>query len=114
MTHLNDRTILIVDRTNSLGVNLRNAFMKTGANTHVVGSFAAAAKLLESKRIDAVLVEFSTDSDTVAFCKTLSGRSVPCIFTCEPLPRYMPARKEMLDVVTAIRNVVADHAVMTV
>ena len=109
MTLLNDLNVLIVDRSDYAGFDLRNAFVKAGANTHVVSNFASATKLLTNKKIDAVLVEFSTDPDTVMFCKMASELAVPCVFTCEPPPRYAAARKDKPQVVAAIQTILADH-----
>ena len=107
MTHLHERNVLIIDRSNYARFDLRHAFIN--ANTHVVSSFASAASLLANKRIDAVLLEFSTDPETVSFCKTLSALSVPCIFTGEWAAAIHIARKDNREVVAPIHNLVADQ-----
>lgn len=102
-----ERNVLIVERSTYARSGLRNAFIN--ANTHVVSSFASAASLLADKRIDAVLLEFSTDPETVSFCKTLSALSVPRIFTSEWAAAIHIARKDNREVVAPIHNLVADQ-----
>jgi hypothetical protein len=113
MTNLHNLNVLVVDRFDYTGCALRDAFIKAGANTHVVGSLAAAHLLLETKHLDAVIVEFSTDPETVQFCKTLSELSLPCIFTYEPPYRYDDARKKGGKLVDAIRKVLENSVQMT-
>ena len=108
MTNLSDLTLLIVDPSEQMGFSLRKSFVDAGANTHVVSNFAVAEKLVETKKIDAALVHFSTDADTVAFCKLLSAKNIPCIFTSEPPPRYSK-RRPMSEAIVAIQAVLAEQ-----
>ena len=103
MTNLCDLHVLIVDRSDYSGFELRNSFMKAGANTHVVSSFASAAKLVRNTKIDVALVEYSTDSETIAFLRTLSELNIPCVFTSEPTARYTRPRKS--EMVAAVQDV---------
>lgn len=76
MTALN---VVIVERPNFVGGNLRNSF--TGvAKTHVVRSFAAADALIETKKIDAAVIRFCRDDDTEAFCRKLARLGIPYIY----------------------------------
>ena len=102
-----ERNVLIVERSTYARSYLRNAFIN--ANTHVVSSFAQAASLLADKRIDAVLLEFSTDPETVPFCKTLSALSVPRIFTGDWGAAIHIAGEDNREDVTPIHNFVADQ-----
>ena len=46
-------------------------------------------------------MHFSTDADTVTFCKLLSAKNIACIFTSEPPPRYAE-RKPMSEAIVAV------------
>ena len=108
MTSLHERSVLIVDRSNGAGVDIRRAFLKAGAAAHVVSSFAAAGNLLENKRIDAVLLDFGIDVETVAFCQTLSDLSVPYFFIGESPPESLPCTEGRQNFVATIRSVAAE------
>ena len=78
MTNLSDLTLLIVDPSEQTGCSLRKSFADAGgANTHVANNFAVAEKLVETKKIDAALVHFSTDADTVAILQITFGKEHP-------------------------------------
>jgi hypothetical protein len=108
MTNLSDLTVLIVDLSRLDGSELRRMFVNACAATHVAETYAAARKLVESTKIDAVLLPFSTDAETISFCKMLSQKSIPRIFTSEPPPRCSK-RRAMSEVVIAIHAVLAQR-----
>ena len=108
MTNLSDLNVLIVDPSGHTGFELRKSFVNAGANTHVVGNFTAAEKFVETKKVDAALVHFSTDADTIAFCKLLSQKNIPCIFTSEPPARYA-TRRPLSEAIIAVQAVLAEQ-----
>ena len=99
MTNIPSLSVLIVDRSNDTAFDLRRAFVNAGVNTHVVGGFASAQTMIDNKHIDAVLVEFSLDADTVAFCNALSLRSIPRFFTCKP-----PTRPDVVEGIAPLHS----------
>ena len=106
MTNLSDLTVLIVDPSGQTGVDYRKSFVDAGADAHVVGAFAAAERLLETKKIDAAVVPYSRDAETVSFYRLLALKNIPCIFTSEPPARY-PTRQRMSEAILAVRAILA-------
>ncbi len=113
MQSLEHVNVVIVDPDNYGGYELRSSFVGAGATTHVVRTLSAATQLVECKKIDAAIVEFSTDRETADFCNTLAELSIPCIYTSEPPGSERPrrnSRSSRSDIVSAIRDVLAQHA----
>jgi hypothetical protein len=106
VTNLSDLTVLIVDPSGQTGFEYRKSFVDAGAAAHVIGNFAAAEKLLETKKIDAAVVHYSRDAETVSFCRVLTLKNIPCIFTSEPPARY-PTRKPMSEAILAVQAILA-------
>jgi hypothetical protein len=112
MTTLKDLSILIVDHKGSGAFELRQSFIAAGAKTHVVECLAFAEKLLDAKTIDAVVLPYSQDPLTVAFCRMLSMRNVPVVFTSEPPARY-PTRRQMSGAIIAVQGLIAEKGQQT-
>ena len=108
MTTLSELHVLIVDVTGRDGSELCRIFGHTCARTDVAASYPIAYSLIESTKVDAVLLPFATDPDTIAFCKVLSQKGIACIFTSEPPPRYSK-RRPMSDAIVAIHKVLAEN-----
>jgi len=83
---MNSPTVVIVDRSSHWGFNLRERLVSSGAHVHVVNSFASALRFARTKRIDAVVVEFDSDVNTIGFCKTLAELKIPYVFS--PVPEH--------------------------
>ena len=107
MTNLKDLTVLIVDPLGLMGFNYRRSFVAAGADAHVVSNFSAAQKLVETKKISAAILPYAQDAETVGFCRLLALKSVPCIFTSEPLARY-PTRRPMSEAVLAVQELLSE------
>jgi DNA-binding response OmpR family regulator len=75
------KSIIIVDRSRTHGYRLRNSLLETEFTAHVFNAFAPALALLQSKKIDTVVVEFDTDKPTVDFCEAVRGMGVPVVFS---------------------------------
>jgi hypothetical protein len=112
MTTLNDLSILIIDPKGESAFGLRQSFVAAGAKAHVVESLAVAELLLDAKTIDAVVLPYSRDPQTVAFCRLLAARNTPSVFTSEPPARY-PTRRHMSGAIIAVRGLVAEHSPQT-
>jgi len=112
MTTLNNLSVLIIDPNGEAAFELRQSFIAAGAATHVVATFASAEKLLDSKTIDAVILPYSQDPETVAFCRTISERNIPPVFTSEPPPRYS-AKRRMSSAIIAVKGLIAEQGEQT-
>ena len=106
MTNLSGLTVLIVDPSEQTGAEYRKSFVNAGADAHVVKNFSAAEKLVETKKIDAALVHYAKDVETVSFCRLLYLKNIPCIFTAEPPQRY-PKRKPMAEALAAVQAILS-------
>ncbi|MET0407298.1 MAG: hypothetical protein ABW006_02910 [Hyphomicrobium sp.] len=112
MTSLNDLSILVVDPNGESAFGLRQSFISAGAKTHVVGNLTAASTLLDAKNINAVVLPYSQDPDTVTFCRMLALRNIPSVFTSEPPPRYA-TRRQMSGAIIAVQSLIAEHGLQT-
>lgn len=112
MTTLTELSILIVDPKGDAAFGLRQSFIAAGAKAHVVESLAFAERLLDAKSIDAVVLPYSQDPQTVAFCRMLAARSIPSVFTSEPPARY-PTRRQMSGAIIAVKGLVAECGAQT-
>lgn len=84
------KSIIIVDRSHSCGCRLRNSLLVTGDTPHVFNSFAPALRLLQTKRIDTVVVEFATDQETLDFCDKVKALHIPVVYStgsCQRAPK---------------------------
>jgi hypothetical protein len=108
MTLLNSN-VVIVERVDAGVFQLCIAFNKAGAQTHIVASLPSALQVVKSQKIDAVLIKFSRDPDTIAFCKSLSELSIPYVFTSEPMARYAVASRDVPDIVKEIKHLIVDQ-----
>jgi len=106
VTNISDLTVLIVDPSGQTGFDYRKSFVDAGAGAHVIGTFAAAERLLETKKIDAAVVPYSRDAETVSFYRLLALKNIPCIFTSEPPARY-PIRKPMSETILTVQAILA-------
>ncbi len=113
MTSLNDLSILVIDPNGEAAFGLRQSFVSAGAKTHVVESLALAEKILDAKNIDAVVLPYSQESETVEFCRVLGVRGIPSVFTSEPPARYQ-TRRRMSDAIIAVKGLIAEHGLQTV
>jgi hypothetical protein len=109
MTALTNLNVLVVDLSGLEDSDLRKIFANACAKTHVASSYATAIKLFQSTQIDAALLKFSDDEETVAFCKTLSEMNIPFVFASEPPPRY-PTRKPKSEAILAIQSMLVQQA----
>jgi hypothetical protein len=112
MTSLKNLSILIVDPDGEAAFALRQSFISAGAKTHVVQSFALAERFLTSKTIDAVVLPYSQDPQTVGFCRMLSAHEIPSVFTSEPPARY-PTRRQMSNAILAVKGLIAENDLHT-
>jgi hypothetical protein len=112
MTTLNELSILIVDPKGDAAFGLRQSFVAAGAKAHVVESLAFAEKLLNVKSIDAVVLPYSQDPETIAFCRLLAARAIPSVFTSEPPARY-PTRRQMSGAIIAVKGLVVESGSRT-
>jgi CheY-like chemotaxis protein len=109
MTSLSNLSILVVDPNGEAGFDLSQSLLSAGAKTHVVQSLNAAMTLLNAKRVDAVVLPYSREPQTVTFCMDLNTRSIPTVFTSEPPTRY-PVRRRMSGAIAAVQNLIADRS----
>ncbi len=112
MTSLKDLSILIVDPNGESAFALRQSFISAGGTTHVVQSLTMAEHFLDSKIIDAVVLPYSQDPQTIGFCRMLSARDIPSVFTSEPPARY-PTRREMSNAIIAVKGLIAENNLQT-
>jgi hypothetical protein len=76
-------SIIIVDRSYRSGQHrLRNSLGSGKVLVHLFEDYPAALALIQSKRIEAVLLRFDTDPETCAFLEAAKRLQVPVIF-CE-------------------------------
>jgi DNA-binding response OmpR family regulator len=81
------KSIVIVDRSRSIGFALRQCLADSHDTVHVFGSFRSALQMIEHKKIDAALVEFDTDKETTAFCEEARARGIPIVYASSPAER---------------------------
>jgi hypothetical protein len=112
MTSLKNLTILIVDPNGEAAFALRQSFIAAGSKTHVVESLTLAERFLASKAIDAVVLPYSQDPQTIGFCRMLAAREIPSVFTSEPPPRY-PTRHGMSNAILAVKGLIAENDLQT-
>lgn len=112
MTTLKNLSVLIVDPNGETAFDLRQSFITAGATTHVVANFVTAEKLLDSKKIDAVILPYSQDPETIAFCRAIAERSIPPVFTSEPPSRY-PVKRQMSNAIIAVKGLIAERDAQT-
>jgi hypothetical protein len=112
MTSLKDLCVLIVDPNGEAAFALRQSFIAAGAKTHVVENLSSAERLLATKVIDAVVLPYSHDTRTIDFCRMLSVREIPSVFTGEPPARY-PIRREMSNAILAVKGLIAENDLQT-
>lgn len=113
MTSLNSLSILVVDPNGEAAFSLRQSFVAAGAKAHVVESLALAWKFLNVKAIDAVVLPYSQDTETVEFCRELGIRGIPSVFTSEPPARYH-TRRRMSDAIIAVKGLIAENGLETI
>lgn len=112
MTSLAHLSILIVDPNGEAAFGLRQSFIAAGAKAHVVESLALAERLLDSKIVDAVVLPYAQDPDTIAFCRMLAERNIPTVFTSEPPARY-PTHRRMSGAIIAVKGLITEHGLQT-
>lgn len=112
MTSLSDLSILIVDPNGEAAFVLRQSFIAAGAKTHVVENLAAAERFLGVKSIDAVVLPYSQDPQTVNFCRLLASQNIPSVFTSEPPARY-PTRRPLSGAIIAVKGLIAEAGLET-
>jgi DNA-binding NtrC family response regulator len=112
MTSLKNLSVLIIDPNGEMAFDLRQSLTAAEAATHVVANFASAEKLLDAKTIDAVILPYSQDPQTVAFCRAISDRNIPSVFTSEPPARYS-AKRRMSSAIIAVKGLIAEQCAQT-
>jgi hypothetical protein len=112
MTSLTNLSILIVDPNGEAAFALRQSFVAAGAKTHVVQALSSAERLVASKTIGAVVLPYSQDPQTVDFCRMLSSRDIPSVFTSEPPARY-PTRRGLSNAIIAVKGLIAENDLLT-
>ncbi|CAA2140782.1 hypothetical protein [Hyphomicrobium sp. ghe19] len=112
MTSLKNISVLVIDPNGEVAFDLRQSFIAAGAGTHVVASFALAEKLLDLKAIDAVILPYSQNPETIAFCRTIAERNIPAVFTSEPPARYSASRR-MSSAIIAVKGLIAEQSAQT-
>ena len=73
-------SILIVDPSHSFANLLRAKLVTCGATAHIFASYKAALMVLESKKIDSVVVPFDAAHETIDFCEVVRTLRVPLIY----------------------------------
>ena len=76
MTHC----ILLVDPSHSFANLLRAKLVTYGSSAHIFASYKAALKLLQSKKIDSVVVPFDAAHETIEFCDAVRRLRVPLVY----------------------------------
>ena len=79
------KSIVIVDPSRTSGVGLRNCLTRAGDTAHVFSNFASALKMVERKKVDAVVVDFDTDRETVTFCDAVRSLGVQVVYSSSPV-----------------------------
>src|SRR3569832_326014 len=82
---MSSKSFVVVDRSMSCGVDLRDSVAKTGDTAHIFSKFGPALEMVKRKHIDAVLVEFDTDEETKSFCAAGRDYGVPVVFVSAPI-----------------------------
>jgi len=90
MTHSPSVSVLIIDRSQSWGSDLRERLSQLGVQRHVVSTKAAALTFADAKKIDVAVLEYAADSWTKELCSALKSRGVPCVYTASPPTRETP------------------------
>ena len=83
------KSIVIVDRSQLLGVRLRDCLLMGGVSVHIFHSYQPALALIESKKVDSVVIEFGNDPETVKFCDAARAMRVPVVFASSPMDAGM-------------------------
>lgn len=84
-------SVLIIDRSQTWGSDLRERLALLGTHIHVVSSRAAALTFADAKKIDVAVLEFATDSWTRDLCAALKSRGVPYVYLA-PQPQDTKSR----------------------
>lgn len=84
---MSSKSIVVVDSSRSLGVDLRERLAASEDKAHVFSNFTSALEMIGRKKIDAVLVEFDTDKETTAFCDAVHSFGIPIVFAPTPISR---------------------------
>lgn len=74
-------SIIIVDRSHSWGVALRDRLVPANVRVHVVSSSKAALALARSKKIAAAVVEYDLDAWTSGLCADLNQLGVRTVYS---------------------------------
>ena len=82
------KSVVVVDRSRSSGVGICNCLAKTDDTAHVFNDFPGALQLMKRKKIDAVVVEFDTDKDTLEFCDAARSLGIPVIYSSAPIEPF--------------------------
>lgn len=77
------KSIVIVDRSQLLGVRLRDCLLMDGVSVHIFHSYQPALALIESKKVDSVVIKFGNDPETV------NAMRVPVVFASSPMDAGM-------------------------
>ena len=72
-------SILIVDPSHSFANLLRAKLVTYGLSAHIFASYKAALVVLESKKIDSVVVPFDAAQETIEFCEVV--RTLGCLWS---------------------------------
>lgn len=112
MTSLQNLSVLIVDPDGEAAFGLRQSFVAAGAKAHVVESLTFAERLLDAKNMDAVVLPYSQDPQTIGFCRMLSERNIPAVFTSEPPARY-PTRRQLSGAIIAVKGLIDESGLRT-
>jgi DNA-binding response OmpR family regulator len=78
------RSIVIVDRSRSIGMQLREVLTGDRVTKHVFDRFVPALELISCKKVDTVVVEFAADRETIEFCEEMKRRHVPIVYSSAP------------------------------
>ena len=81
MKSSSDISVLIVDRSQDWGPELRSRLAPLGIHVHVVCSREAALRFASAKKIDVAVLEYAMDKWTEDLCSALSGQQVPYVYT---------------------------------
>lgn len=78
-------SVVIVDQNLSFGWRLWSSLVKQGVNAHIFNGFAPALMLMRQKKVDAVVLEYSSDAHAVALRDAAKELKVPIVFIGGPL-----------------------------
>lgn len=87
---MSSKSIVVVDRSRSSGVAWRECLARSGDTAHILSNFHSALEMIERKKIDAVLVEFDTDKETIAFCGVVHDLGIPIVYASTPIAPFDP------------------------